>query len=127
LAGIKFGDFGQNTTSFNLVSFKFGDSAPNVMSPLQFKPSLEVDWVLVAHDFKLRKGLGRAVFVGKPYHPCLSRLLRGDTELIGPTGRSLLPQERSYLISDKKFLPRERVIADIALSGEYISPSTGTV
>ena len=37
LAGIKFGDFGQNTILFNLASFKFGYSGPqlpNVTSPL---------------------------------------------------------------------------------------------
>jgi len=38
--------------------------------------------------------------------------------LIGPTGCDLLPQERNYLISATEFLPRERVIADIAFSGE---------
>ena len=61
---IKFGNFGQNAISFNLVSFKFGDlgpQPPNVTSLLQCKPSLVIDRVPVACNFKLTEGLCWAV------------------------------------------------------------------
>ena len=109
LAGIIFGDFGQNAIFFNLVSFKFGNSRPrppNVMSPSRCKPSVVVDQVPVSCDFKLRENLSSA------HLPILALsksviVLRGETKLIGPTVRDLLLQECTSLATKNSFLERE--------------------
>jgi len=59
------------------------------------------DRVLVACDFKLTEGLGQAIFVSTPSHPCplysVFVVLRGETKLVGPIGHGLLPQEHTTL------------------------------
>ena len=112
---VKFGDFSQNATFFNLTSFKFGDSGsqpPNVKSLLQYtcKPSFIVDQVLLACNLKLREGLGRAIFISTPSHPCpfysVLVVLQAETKLVGPIGHSLFPQECTFLGTRNSFPER---------------------
>jgi len=47
LAGIKFGDFGQNALFFNLTNFKFGDLVPQPKYYITtMKQSLTASWQL---------------------------------------------------------------------------------